>query len=213
MTVDDFIKKLDILETYMQEEYVNEVLLPATMTMAAEISTRIKDTGVLSNGKSMTYSTKPMLIGKSSFIRQSMWDAMYNKDKSARESEKNVKGTDKKARGQKNRLKWVTVIRNGVHHLVVFDGGYKRLREIQGRQGKFKDYFYRGEMWAGYGIKSYTSTQVTIGGMNKKSQEIINGNSWRDKTEIIAPNKKEIEQLNLVIKEQIIKKINDILNS
>jgi hypothetical protein len=98
----------------------------ATFNLLADIKTRVfgehEDT---SGGKLGQYSTKPTLIGAKSFINKGGANTFFEAQK-------------KKEDG-----KWRTVKGK---HLFVLDGGYKELRQIQGRQTAEIDLQYSFEL-------------------------------------------------------------------
>ena len=105
----------------------------ATFNLLADIKTRVfgehEDT---SGGKLGQYSTKPTLIGAKSFINKGGANTFFEAQK------------------KKEDVKWLTVkvgkTKSKNAHLYLLDGGYKELRQIQGRQTAEIDLQYSFEL-------------------------------------------------------------------
>lgn len=147
----------------------------ARLDMVARIANRVRSTGNKAvGGKFSNYSTKPSLIGASTFTS---------------------KGAANKVLGSKakrRKLEWVTY--KG-HPLAILEGGYKEVRQIEGRQTSYKDFERTGAMWRGFGIvsirKTKTLIKIKIGGRNEESIQKIADNSEREGVSIIDISPKE----------------------
>lgn len=111
----------------------------------AIIRNRIINTGQFASGKVYQYKTKPMLTNKSGWINL----AGYNQ----------VAGSKQK----RNELEWVTLYSGGKRvRLFVLEGGYKRFRMLQGRQGNFVDLSYQNRMWKDIDVLAGKISNVTV---------------------------------------------------
>jgi hypothetical protein len=126
----------------------------ATLNLLTDIKTRVfgehEDT---SGGKLGQYSTKPTLIGAKSFINKGGANTFFEAQK-------------KKEDG-----KWRTVKGK---HLFVLDGGYKELRQIQGRQTAEIDLQYSFEL-----AKSGLTTKIGSGVYQVKFANLLSQNKGR----------------------------------
>jgi hypothetical protein len=148
------------------------------------IKQRVQEKGeTIDGGKFPPYSTKPMLIGSKSFVQQAAASSLLG------------------SKPKRKELEWRTV---GGHRLAILEGGYKKLRELQGRQTGFVDFTMTGRMLGNAKVKGdvkVTSDQpelnsgvVTIKATQELEKKKLSGLTER-KGEILALSKKEITQL------------------
>jgi len=181
VTTKNFIDKVAQLDGYKFNDLINDLLLRGSKSLLAKISNRVRETNILGSGKSYNYSTKPMLVGRKSFLpnKQYAFDTVA-----------------KQAKDKDSPIHWVTIEKNGMNYrLIVLPGGYAMLRKLEKNLNTKKNYSRSTEMWQGFGIKKEENRKITLGGTTMVSQDRIDWNSERDKDNIIAPNDKEIKEL------------------
>jgi hypothetical protein len=151
---------------------------------------RVQETGVNAKGaKFAPYSTKPMLVGCKTFVQKSACNTVFG------------------SREKRKSLEWRTV--NG-HHLAILPGGYKQVRELQGRQTAFVDFSVTNAMWNdintyddGHGLVSKQGDHqrgiAIIGAKQEQEKKKLAGNTKR-RGAILDLNQKEIEDLKLTYK-------------
>ena len=139
---------------------------------------RVTKTGVNAEGTSFPpYSTKPMLVGSSSFATKAKGEAFFSSKK------------------KRQALDWVTV--KG-HKLAVLGGGYKQLRDIQGYKTGFVDFVISGKMWTNIKLVSdnaeLSSGVAVIKATTDLDKKKLAGNTER-KGEILALSRTEIDDM------------------
>jgi hypothetical protein len=102
------------------------IMIKLASDALALLKRRVQEKGEDPNGnKYRPYSTKPTLIGRKTFVEQKVADQLLgSKDK-------------------RKKLDWVKV--KG-HNLAILPGGYKKIRDLQGRQTGFVDFTFTGRM-------------------------------------------------------------------
>ena len=142
------------------------------------IKERVIEKGIdAKGGKYRPYSTKPTLIGCKSFIQKGACDSVFgSKDK-------------------RKKLEWVTI--NG-HKLAVLPGGYKKIREMQGRQTAHVDFTMTRNMWNDINIISregnHRNGEVIIGARKESEKKKLAGNT-ASRGDILDLSPKEIYYL------------------
>lgn len=165
-------------------------------TALAMIEKRVRRSGIGPDGsKYKPYSTKPTLVGAKSFTKKSAAQSVFgSKDK-------------------RRNLQWFTV--QG-HHLAVLPGGYKQIREIEGRQTAFKDFERTSEMWKSIHVmgtrQTATGFLTTIGTENELSNRKLSGNVDREKKEILMVTRQEEADLQIILDKYITNIVNRVMN-
>jgi len=184
--LDGYIKQIQKASKGFRKFIIGIASEIAQNDMASLIADRMINRGQHADGGKDFYSTKPILIGQSSFTSKTA----ANK----------VLGSKRK----RKKLKWVSY--NG-NNLAVLEGGYKKIREIEGRTINFMNYERTGRMWKGFGVigkkKEKDYITILLGGKNKDSQEKINMNSSRYGGSIIGANEKEEKLINNLLNERV----------
>ena len=89
----------------------------------------------------------------------------------------------------------------------------KQIRAENKMQTAFKDFTFTGEMWRGFGVKSFSKStsklSVTLGGKTPKSAEKLQKNTAREERNIIEPSKEELR----IIEENLITQIENYINN
>jgi hypothetical protein len=195
-TIQEFNNKIDKLINELPkwlEETTKDI---AIQDLSVLISERVINTGKdEKGGKFSGYSTKPTLAGKSTFTTS----GAFNK----------IAGSKSKRKS----LEWRTVKGN---RLFILEGGYKEVRNLEGRETGHKSFERTGEMWQNFGIVrtkgDKTSFKVFLGGRNEDSQEKINHNTEREGINIIGATKEEQKKVEDIYKKRLIKYINSKLS-
>ncbi len=171
------------------------------------------------------YSTKDILVGKKSFIKESAWNTLYKNNiqlnkrlKRAQKAKTKAafkdfatfeKASIREENIKKNYSGWRTIKKNGkLYKLILLPGGYKQLRAIQGRKTDKVNLNYSGKLQSELNLvvvnnKADIGFTTSYGGtiseaLEDKYGKKIWGVSKADKKEIIN-----------IIKEEILKKLNE----
>lgn len=205
MTPQQFTGNMARFRSYLQTQFERDILLRGTLTLAAQIRNRVEQNGINSEGVGFKgYSTTPTLVGAKSFTKTAAWERAARQAKS---KQKRFSGT-----------RWVTVpiIWKGfvrLQALVLLDGGYKKIRELEGRQTEHKSFNRTGFMWRGFGVTGKEKNKFILGGRTKDSQNKINWNSERENSGIIYSTETEDQILADFVTQQLMQKFNDTFNS
>ena len=153
----------------------------------AMIDKRVRTTGVGPDGtKYKPYSSSPTLIGAKSFTKKVAADAVFS------------------SKDKRRAMEWFTV---GGHHLALLPGGYRRIREIEGRQVAFKDFDRTSQMWTSIRVLGTRQTgqgfATTIGTLNEFSEMKLSANVDREGKEILMTTKQEEAELTEMLDKYI----------
>lgn len=176
MTPQEHIKALNnVVRDVQSQAPVMERLGVQALT---KIKQRVQQTGTNAEGsKYKAYSTKPTLIGCTTFLR---------KDACER-----VLGSKEKRKA----LEWRTV--DG-HRLAILNGGYKKIRELQGRQTAYVDFSVTNAMWNDINVISqyaqHQSGIAIIGAKQEIEKKKLAGNTER-RGDILDLSNKEVDEL------------------
>lgn len=159
------------------EEHGNIMVKLANDALAL-VKQRVQETGKGVDGESFKpYSTKPTLIGRKTFIQQGAANSLLG------------------SKEKRKKLDWRTV--DG-HKLAILEGGYKKIREIQGRQTAFVDFTLTGRMFGNIKLISDRSELNSGIAVIKATEDIqqkkLEGNTEK-RGEILGLSKKEESQL------------------
>lgn len=200
MTSQEFILKVSKWENYFNNGFQKDLFLRGCMTLVGRIANRVRETGITGEGRQHQYSTKDILVGAKSFENKMGFNRAMQLAKGG--SQGVGKGLGKLQTSGVQGTHWITY--KGFH-LIMLQGGYKMIRQLEGKPTFAKNYTRTTEMWNGFGIKAKENKKITIGGRTEASQNKINWNSSRDKDNIIAANQTELNELrdflNAVIKQ------------
>lgn len=80
------------------------------------------------------------------------------------------------------------------------DISYREFRALNGLNTGVKNLEFTGEMWQGFGVVDVKTirpgvAEVTIGGKNERTRSLLGYHSERENTEITAPSKQELAQI------------------
>jgi hypothetical protein len=177
-------KELQGFANDMSGEEHGNIMVKLANDALALVKQRVQETGKGVNGESFRpYSTKPILIGRKSFVQQEVADnQLGSKEKRAK-------------------LDWVT---HDGHKLAVLPGGYKKIRDLQGRQTGFVDFTFTGRMLGNAKMQGdvklvsdrseLNSGIARIAPTQELEKKKLAGNTER-RGEILGLSKKEEEQL------------------
>lgn len=216
MTIDEFVADMTVIIDYTASDFSRDSVLIAAKDLAGKISNRVIETGRLASGKGDVYSTKTTLVGRSSFLqnKQGVWDGLFSKAGST------VLKRSKKA---KSFTRWATITgKDGnTYHLIILEGGYAKIRSLEGNKNTFKNYNRGGEMWSGFGVKKEEDNLIVVGGNDLQEtkyagksatgQQLINWHSKAAGEAIIAPNKDEINEMTEYLENELAAYINNKL--
>lgn len=156
------------------------------------INQRILKTGVNAQDKSFApYSTKETLIGRKSFFKSTVGNAVLG------------------SKSKRKALEWRT-IGNGAEakHLAILPGGYAKIRQLQGRQTQFVDFSLQGRMWSDiHTISSAADHQngvAVIGAVTKENKDKLSGNTAR-RGNILDLSNSELQKLTNLMGMEIFK--------
>jgi hypothetical protein len=180
MTFPELDKKFDKIVKDLTGSFNAEIMVKIGISALTFIKQRVQETGVDAHGKKFApYSTKDTLIGSTSFLQKAAGDKLLG------------------SKEKRKKLEWRTV--NG-HRLAILEGGYKKIRELQGRQTDHVDFSVTNNMWNDINIISkageHQKGTVIIGAKQDKEKKKLAGNTKR-KGDILDLNQKEIDDLKL----------------
>lgn len=180
MDYPEYNKRVDGVIKDLQAGAHAEVMVKLAISALTLIKERVQETGVNAKGqKYKPYSTKPMLIGSKSFLQKAAAQSVFG----SKEKRKNLEW--RKVKG---------------HSLAILPGGYKQLRELQGRQTDHVDFSVTNSMWNDINVISKSTDHVKgvaiIGAKQDKEKKKLEGNTKR-RGDILDLNQKEIEDLKL----------------
>ena len=156
---------------------------------------RIFTNGIASNGRNIgKYSSKDILIGKTSFPIEKVGEKLFAANK-------------KLKKGNKNKLSWVTY--KG-RRLAVLPGGYKKIRELSGRQTSKVDLEFTSDLRNGIQIGN-DGNDLVFGFIKDLQRLKAEGNEGRfnkpifsvSKTEEKAIEKAVVREIDKLISKQI----------
>jgi hypothetical protein len=195
MTPEELIKSYDKTIRDMTGSPRGDIMLKVGVTANTMIKKRVIETGKDAEGqKFKAYSTKDMLIGKSSFPKKSVQDEVFgSKEKRAT-------------------LKWVTLGGNkfsqyleassggsgDIKRLAVLEGGYKKWRDLMGVGSDIVNFSVTNDMWNDIHVISNTGDHIKgvaiIGAKQEKEKKKLEGNTKR-RGDILDLSKTEIDEL------------------
>lgn len=182
MTIPELNKRLDNLNKEIISS-LSKTMVQIGSQALFELRERIVKTGVDAEGaKYMPYSTKAMLVGCKS-MNANVCNRFFGKEKN-------------------RKYKWVTLDKLNSQgkkiRLATLEGGYKKLRELHGKQISFVDFMFSGRMWNNIKIISNNSEHnqgtVRIGATTEEDNKKLEGNTKR-RTDILKLSQKEIDNL------------------
>jgi len=178
-------------------QWGNTVLGATALKMIAE---RIRKTGQAPGGGSYKpYSTNPMFVGRKSFLSDTKSNILLGSKKKRKE------------------LQWFTVqTKQGGRRVALLDGGYRKLRELQGMQVGHKDFLYTGKMWGDIKVLRTDAKgdgfTTTIGAISAIADEKLEHNQEREGKEILMVTDSEEQRLAQILDEWITNRVNEMLN-
>lgn len=190
-------KRIETMQSRFRTDFTQWANVVLGATALAMIEKRVRRTGIGPDGsKYKPYSSKPTLVGAKSFTKKSAAQSVF--------------GSKKKRRN----LEWFTV--DG-HRLAVLPGGYKQIREIEGRQTAFKDFERTSEMWKSIHVLGTRGGSdgvfvTLIGTENDLSNTKLSANVDREGKEILMVTQQEEADLNRILDEYITNIIRRVFN-
>lgn len=176
MTYQEYDRKMnDTIRDIQSNGIIMQRLGVSALTLIKE---RVQEKGVnAENQKFGLYSTKPTLVGCKTFVQKSACQALLG------------------SKPKRKKLEWRTV---GGNHLAILPGGYKKIRELQGRQTNHFDMTVTGNTWKDINLISkpvdHQRGVAIIGARNTKYKEILKGNTER-RGDILDLSNVEIDKL------------------
>lgn len=161
MTPEQHTQKMNKTISDLEKQYNGELMVNVGMTALTLLRQRVQEKGINADGqKYKPYSTKAMLVGCKS-MNANVCNSYFGKEKNKDHA-------------------WVTV--NG-RHLAVLQGGYKKFREMHGRQTGHVDFSFTNRMWDNINVISKVSDHqrgiAIIGAKNDEEKKKLAGNTKR----------------------------------
>jgi hypothetical protein len=181
MTLEEYNKNLGGVIRDLQSGAHAEVMVKMAVNAVTMIKKRVQETGTDAKGtKYKPYSTKSTLVGCKTFIQKSTCAALLG------------------SKAKRKELEWRTI---GGHRLSVLPGGYKKIRELQGRQTAFVDFSVTNAMWNDINIISKQNDHqkgiAIIGAKQDIEKKKLAGNTKR-RGDILDLSEKEIGELKQI---------------
>jgi hypothetical protein len=161
MTFPELDKKMDKVISDATTHYHGDLMANVGAHARKLIFERVTKTGIDAKGsKFRPYSTKPMLVGCKS-MNASVCKSFFGKERN-------------------KELRWVTIDQK---RLAILEGGYKRFRELHGRQTAFVDFTFGGNMWGDINLISSSADHqrgiAIVGARNPEEKKKLAGNTKR----------------------------------
>jgi hypothetical protein len=181
MTLEEYNKNLNGVVRDLQSGAHAEVMVKMAVNALTMIKKRVQETGTDAKGtKYKPYSTKSTLVGCKTFIQKSTCATLLG------------------SKAKRKDLEWRTI---GGHRLAVLPGGYKKIRELQGRQTAFVDFSVTNAMWNDINIISKQNDHqkgiAIIGAKQDIEKKKLAGNTKR-RGDILDLSEKEIGELKQI---------------
>lgn len=176
MTFPELDKKLENVINDAKTHYHGDLMANVGMHARKLIFERVTKTGVDAKGsKFRPYSTKPMLVGCKS-MNDKVCKSFFGKERN-------------------KELRWVTIDKK---RLAILEGGYKKFRELHGRQTAFVDFTFGGNMWSDINLISSSSDHqkgvAIVGARSPEEKKKLAGNTKR-RGDILDLRSSEIDLL------------------
>jgi hypothetical protein len=161
-----------------------ETMVKMAITASTLIKQRVQEKGINAEGQRYKpYSTRPTLIGCKTFIQKSACEALLG------------------SKPKRKQLEWRTVKGK---RLAILQGGYKKIREIQGRQTDHVDFSVTNNMWNNTLVRKETALQDL---RSKQSDHvrgiaIIGAKLDKEKKKLAGNTKRRGDILDLSVNEQ-----------
>jgi len=178
MTFTELDKSITKTVKDIQNFHNGTIMASVGMVALTLLRQRVQETGVNAEGqKYKPYSTKPTLVGCKTFIQKSACTALLG------------------SKPKRKELEWRTV--NG-HRLAILPGGYKQIRELQGRQTNHVDFSVTNDMWNDINVISKPTDHqkgiAIIGAKKEEEKKKLAGNTAR-RGDILDLSRKEQDEL------------------
>jgi hypothetical protein len=178
MTYQEYDTRVNGVIRDLQTGAHGEVMVKMAMKALSMIKDRVQEKGTNAKGqKYKPYSTKPMLVGCKTFVTKSACSALLGSAKKRKE------------------LEWRTV---GGKRLAILPGGYKKVRELEGRQTNHVDFSVTNDMWNDINVISKQGDHqrgvAIIGARQETEKRKLEGNTKR-RGNILDLSRQEIDQL------------------
>lgn len=182
MNLSEYNKKFEKTITDLYVRYGGDIMAGIATNALTKIKQRVQETGTnAKGGKFPPYSTKPMLIGSSSFPTKAVGQRVFG-------SKEKRKSMDWRTLGEGEDAK----------RLAILQGGYKEWRTLMGRQTGHVDFAVSNDMWNDINVISKHSDHsrgIAIIGAKKDSEKRkLEGNTKR-KGDILDLSLSEIDEL------------------
>lgn len=184
MTLSDYFQSAENklsadLQTFINVQIGNGAL--------ALIGKRVRARGEKAEGGGFKpYSAKPSLIGATSFTSKTHADKVFGKKKN-------------------KAMEWVTY--KG-HKLAVLEGGYKKIREIEGRQTDHKDFERTSELWKSIHVLGTSQAGIgryktVVSSTVPRSITIMEGIADREGSQLLGLSQSEQRKLAEILADKI----------
>lgn len=150
LTLEEYQDKLRELARQGSEKAIESVVVPNANLLLASIKNRIIQDGQKSDGSKIgNYSAKPAYFEKQQFIQKGKFKGI----------------------GKTGQTKYTN---GAMHKSMYLPGGYKQLRDIQGRPTNQINEFYTGDTMLAYQMQS-KDKEVLLGLVNERAAKIRHG--------------------------------------
>ena len=187
MTFDELYKVFERAIRRAKTDYADTMVKIGNDALAL-IKMRVQEEGRDAEGKEFEpYSESDMLVGCKS-MNKSVCNSYFGKQNNKKHE-------------------WVTIKRGGKNYsLAVLEGGYKKLRQMHGRQTSHVDFTFSGAMWSNISIISsggeHSSGVVRLGPNNEETRKILKGNISK-RGPILELSREEIKTLSGIYKNKV----------
>lgn len=171
---------------------LGEITVAVGQSLLASNIERIHEKGkAVDNTPIGQYSTKDMLVGKKSFVKKASWDSVYKSNK------------DKKPSN------WRTIKKNGKNYrLVVLPGGYKALRQLQGKKTNVVNLNYSSKLQSELNLVA-VNNKAEIGFISSYGGTISEAMEDKYGKKIWGVSKEDKKDIQNIVTEIIVREINE----
>ena len=230
MTTQELSAQLGKIQSALQTDMPKWLDASLGNTALYFIRDRVINRGEAAEGNFKPYSTKPMLVGASSFRTKAQASSYFG-------------GKGKAGKTKRAAMEWRSLpgdkptyspegFYSSYRRLAVLPGGYKELRNLVGAESGFKNFTFTGEMWGGthyqptdkpidrsafikgLGTKENGNLKwtTTVGSKSELTNKKLQGHADREGKEILQLSKKEESDLLAMLNERVKNVIEKAIN-
>lgn len=195
MDIREYYTKLQELINAYSKELAKQAIIPAANELLAEVKNRIVRDGKNSEGEyTGSYSNKESWFGRDEFDKKGVFKPVGKANEFSTKTRKAInKGQEKTVLFDINtrKAKKVAITPQFRERQTMYlDGGYKELRNLQGKPIDKMNMFYTGSLIMSYQLQA-NDNEIFIGFISEQSAKIRKGQE-KERGKIFSPTPEEI---------------------